>query len=81
MRKNLRKWLLFLTLIGLTCVAALLARAKVQSSEREAPLHADLPRTEVVAPGHVEGRERALNLGFEQGGRITLLPVREVLME
>ena len=77
MRKNLRKRLLFLTLIGLTCVAALLARAKVQSSERGKPLYADLPRTEVVAPGHVEGRDRTLNLGFEQSGRITQLPIRE----
>ena len=75
--RKMRKRVLVVSLVGLTVAVVLVARAKVRSSEQDRPLYADRPRTELVAPGRVEGRDRTISLGFEQSGRVTLLLVKE----
>jgi HlyD family secretion protein len=71
-----KKVLLFSAAVVLF-VSALLVHARLRSTDRDALAspRAELP--EVVAPGRVEGRDRLINLAFEQTGRIAVLPIKE----
>jgi multidrug resistance efflux pump len=73
----MKKKALFLSVLVATFAVTLVVRAKLRSSEREALASTRDLLPEVVAPGRVEGRDRVLNLAFEQTGRIVLLPVKE----
>lgn len=73
----MKKKALFLLVVLATIAVTIVVRAKLRSAEREAMASPGGPLPELIAPGRVEGRDRILNLAFEQTGRIALLPVKE----
>lgn len=73
------KKVLVFSMVAAAFAAILITRAKAPSAseDRGGPPKGALRET--VAPGRVEGRDRIINLAFEQTGRIVLLPVKEGL--
>jgi multidrug resistance efflux pump len=73
----MKKKALLLSVVVLLFASAFVVRARLRSVDREAQASPRSALPEVVAPGRVEGRDRIINLAFEQTGRIALLPVKE----
>ena len=72
------KKLLFLSIVAATVAAFFVACAKDRDANGQAGANpGGSVSPEVVAPGRVEGRDRTINMSFEQTGRIVSLPVKE----